>query len=383
MTASEREVAGPGTAWSFSVPGQSGPPRFYGRRARYALEWLRRNLFSSPFNGALTIITVAFIAYVGPILFRWAVLDATLSGMSRAACASDGACWTFIKTRLPLFFVGRYPADERWRVVAALLVLIGFCWPVLREGHARHRGLRLILLLTLCPLLIGVLLLGGVPGLSYVDTSLWGGLMLDVLISFVTVAGAIPFGIVLALGRRSNVPVLRTLSICYIELWRGVPLLTVLFMSAVIVPLLLPNGVSADRLVRAMIALVLFNSAYMAEVIRGGLQGVPPGQEEAAASLGMRWWQLQAFVVLPQAVRIALPGIVNTVVDLFKDVTLITIIGLTDLLGVVNQALKDPAWLGMAHEGYAFAAFVFFICCFMMSTYSRRLERRLSVHLRD
>jgi general L-amino acid transport system permease protein len=152
-------------------------------------------------------------------------------------------------------------------------------------------------------------------------------------------------------------------------------------MSAVIVPLLLPNGVSADRLVRAMIALTLFNSAYMAEVIRGGLQGVPPGQEEAASSLGMSWWQLQAFVVLPQAFRISLPGIVNIVVDLFKDVTLITIIGLSDLLGVVNQALRDPAWLGMANEGYAFAACVFFICCFMMSTYSRSLERRLNTHL--
>jgi general L-amino acid transport system permease protein len=205
--------------------------------------------------------------------------------------------------------------------------------------------------------------------------------MLDVLISFVAVAGAIPFGIALALGRRSSFTVLRMLSIGFIELVRGVPLLTVLFMSAVIVPLLLPNGVSADRLVRAMIALTLFNSAYMAEVIRGGLQGVHPGQDEAASSLGMRWWQLQAFVVLPQAFRIALPGIVNTMVDLFKDVTLITIIGLSDLLGVVNQALKDPAWLGMANEGYAFAAFVFFICCFMMSSYSRGLERRLNTHL--
>jgi general L-amino acid transport system permease protein len=382
MTTSEPEIDAPADAWGWPVaPGKSGPPRAYGRRVAKALDWARRNLFSSPFNGVLTVITVALLLYVVPSLFRWAVLNATISGTSRAACGGDGACWTFIRSRLPLFFVGRYPADERWRVLAALLVLIGFCWPVLRERHTRHRGIWLLLLLTLCPLSVGVLLVGGVPGLPFVDTSLWGGLMLDVLISFVAVAGAIPFGIALALGRRSSFTVLRMLSIGFIELVRGVPLLTVLFMSAVIVPLLLPNGVSADRLVRAMIALTLFNSAYMAEVIRGGLQGVHPGQDEAASSLGMRWWQLQAFVVLPQAFRIALPGIVNTMVDLFKDVTLITIIGLSDLLGVVNQALKDPAWLGMANEGYAFAAFVFFICCFMMSSYSRGLERRLNTHL--
>jgi general L-amino acid transport system permease protein len=379
MTASERDAGAATRSWP--VPGLSGPPGSSSRRAAHSFQWLRNNLFSTPFNGALTIIVVALIAYVGPFLFRWAVLDATISGVSRAACGPDGACWTFIKARLPIFFVGRYPADERWRVLAALLVLIGFCLPVLREGHVRHRGRWLLLLLTLCPLIVGTLLVGGIFGLPYVDTNLWGGLMLNVLISFVTVAGAIPFGIVLALGRRSHFTVLRMLSIGFIELWRGVPLLTILFMSAVIVPLLLPNGVSADRLLRAMMALVLFNSAYMAEVIRGGIQGVPPGQDEAASSLGMRWWHVQAFVILPQAIRISLPGIGNTVVDLFKDVTLVTIVGLTDLLGVVTQALKDPAWLGMAHEGYAFAAFAFFICCFIMSSYSRGLERRLNVHL--
>jgi general L-amino acid transport system permease protein len=383
MTTSEGEIGRAATTWAWPAPGHSGPPHSHGGRAAIALDWARKNLFSSPFNAALTVVVVSFIAYIAPILFRWAVLDANISGTSRAACVGGGACWTFIQTRLPIFFVGRYPAEERWRVLAALLVLIGFCWPVLREGYVRHRGIWLLLLLTACPLIVAVLLLGGVFGLTFVDTNLWGGLMLDVLISFVTVAGAVPLGVALAFGRRSNLPVLRALSIGFIELWRGVPLLTILFMSAVIVPLLLPNGVSADRLLRAMVALVLFNSAYMAEVVRGGLQGVDKGQDEAAYSLGMRWWNLQAFVVLPQAVRIALPGIVNTVVDLFKDVTLVTIIGLTDLLGVVNQALKDPAWLGMANEGYAFAAFVFFICCFAMSSYSRRLERRMNTHLRD
>ncbi|XBO39230.1 amino acid ABC transporter permease [Alsobacter sp. KACC 23698] len=320
----------------------------------------------------------AFLAWTLPALFRWAVWDATIAGTTRAACGGDGACWAFIEVRLPLFFVGRYPSSERWRVLLALFTLAAFCIPVLREGHVHRRGLWFVLLFTACPAIVAVLLLGGVLGLRFVDTSLWGGLMIDVVVSFVTVAGAIPLGIVLALGRRSQLSVIRGLSIAYIELWRGVPLLTVLFMSAVIVPLLLPSGVSADRLLRAMVAMTLFNSAYMAEVVRGGLQGVPSGQEEAAGSLGLRWSQAQALVVLPQALRVALPGIVNTVVDLFKDVTLITIIGLSDLLGVVNQALKDPAWLGMAREGYAFAALVFFVACFLMSSYSRRLERRLN-----
>ena len=242
----------------------------------------------------------------------------------------------------------------------------------------RHRWLWVLLLLIVFPVLAAVLLWGGVLGLAYVDTSLWGGLMLDVIASFVTVAASLPLGILLAFGRRSQLPVVRILSVGYIEVWRGVPLLTVLFMSTVVVPLFLPEGFLPDRLLRAMAALVLFNAAYMAEVVRGGLQGVASGQEEAAASLGLRWWHVQAFIVLPQALRIIVPGIINTVVDLFKDTTLLTIIGLFDLLGTVEQALKDPAWLGFATEGYVFSAVVFFVCCYAMSAYGRNMERRLA-----
>jgi len=248
------------------------------------------------------------------------------------------------------------------------------------RDRVRHRGLFVLLLLALFPVLAGVLLVGGIAGLPYVDTSLWGGLMLCVIISFVTVAGALPLGILLALGRRSQLSVIRTFSIGFIELWRGVPLLTVLFMSAVMVPFFPPYGVSVDRLIRAMVAFTLFNAAYMAETVRGGLQGVPEEQEEAAYSLGLKWWQVQFFVTLPQALRIVVPGIVNNIVDLFKDTSLVTIIGLVDLLGAVNLSLKDPAWLGLAKEGYVFTAVIFFICCFGMSSYSRRLERRLNRH---
>jgi general L-amino acid transport system permease protein len=345
--------------------------------ARRAIDWIRKNLFSSVFNSILTIIVVVLAGLIVPPLFRWGVTHATISGSSRAACTGDGACWTFIRVRFPRFFYGNYPADQWWRVDITFVLLVAFCTPVLRDG-VRHKWIWLLSLLIVFPLIAGVLLWGGIFGLAYVDTSLWGGLMIDVIASFVTVAGSLPLGILLAFGRRSQLPVVRMLSVGYIEVWRGVPLLTVLFMSAVVVPLFLPDGVYIDRLVRAIAALVLFNAAYMAEVVRGGLQGVQQGQEEAAASLGLHWWHTQAFVVLPQALRIIVPGIINTVVDLFKDTTLITIIGLFDLLGTVEQALKDPAWLGFATEGYVFSALVFFLCCYTMSAYGRSMERRLA-----
>jgi general L-amino acid transport system permease protein len=337
---------------------------------------LRRNLFSSPFNTVLTFIVLALFAWVLPPLVRWGFVHATFVEGTRAACTGDGACWTFIRMRLPLFFYGRYPLDQSWRVDLAFMLLVAFSIPVLRE-HIRHRFLWLVLLLTLFPALAAVLLVGGVLGLPYVDTNEWGGLMLDVIIAFVTVAGSLPLGIALALGRRSQLTIIRGISIGFIELWRGVPLLSVLFISAVMMPLFLPHGMNIDRLIRAMVALILFNAAYMAEVVRGGLQSLPIGQEEAAQALGLSWARTQALVVLPQALRNAFPTIINTVVDLFKDTTLVTIIGLFDLLGVVNQALKDPAWLGMASEGYVFAALIFFVCCFAMSSYGRSLERRL------
>ena len=343
------------------------------------VEWLRRNLFSSVSNTLLTVLVVWLLIEIVPPVFRWTISEASLWGDSKAACTGDGACWTFVRLRLHTFLWGHYPDAELWRVGLAALLLVAFSVPVMRD-HVRRRGLYLVLLLTVFPLLAGILLVGGLPGLPYVDTSDWGGLMLDVIISFVTVAGALPLGVLLALGRRSELAVCKYLSIAFIELWRGVPLLTVLFMSAVMVPLFLPHGVGIDRLIRAMVAFTLFNAAYMAETVRGGLQGVPQGQEEAAASLGLGWWQMQLFVTLPQALRIVVPGIVNNIVDLFKDTSLVTIIGLVDLLGAVEQSLKDPAWLGLAKEGYLFTAALFFVCCFAMSSYGRRFERRLNRH---
>ncbi len=344
-----------------------------------ALDWVRRNFFSSKVNTALTVVVVAFLALALPPLIRWLFTDATISGSSKADCTGQGACWTFIRLRLPLFFYGHYPPSELWRVGLAALLLVTFSVPVLHDGTKR-RGLWVLLLLTVFPLLAGILLFGGVFGLRYVDTTEWGGLMIDVVVAFVVVASSLPLGILLALGRRSELPVVRLLSIAFIEFWRSIPLLAVLIVSALMIPLFLPEGISIERLFRALVGLALFNAAYMAETVRGGLQGVEAGQQEAAYSVGLKWWQVQVFVVLPQALRYVLPGIVNNVVDLFKDTTLVTIIGLADILGIVNQAIKDPAWLGFAHEGYVFTMVVFFACCFAMSSYARRMERRLNRH---
>ncbi len=349
------------------------------RPAPRALDWLRRNLFSSIGNTLLTLAVLAILGLSLPPLYHWAIADATISGSTRAACTGDGACWTFIKVRLPIFFYGHYPDAERWRVhlASALLVLFGF--PVMRERVWR-RGIFTLLLLTVFPVLAGILLVGGVLGLREVDTTLWGGLMLNVVISFLAVEASLLLGILLALGRRSALPALRTFSIGYIELWRGMPLLIVVITSATLVPLFLPEGASVDRLIRFIIAFSLFESAYMAEAIRGGLQGVPTGQIEAAQSIGLRWWQVRVLIELPQALRFAFPSIINTSMDLFKDTTLVQFIGLFDLLSAVVAASKDSAWLGYYKEGYVFAMALFFVCCFAMSLQARHLERRLNRH---
>ena len=337
--------------------------------------WLKRNLFPNWWSSVLTLLMLVLFAFLIPPLVRWTITDATISGTTRMACDDAGACWTFIKVRFDLFFYGRYPSPERWRLHTAVLLLIVSTMLTLRASP-RYQGLAGLALLTLVPVITGVLLVGGVPGLPYVPTNAWGGLMLNILLTLVAGVGGFLLGIVLAFGRRSRLPAVRWVSVCFIELWRGVPLLTVLFMAMLLMPLFMPRGVTVDNLVRAMLALTLFTGAYMAEIVRGGLQAVPEGQVEAARALGLRPWGVQLFIVLPQALRLVIPGIANTVIDLFKDTTLVSIVGLFDLLGVVNQAQKDQAWLGMAREGYAFAAAVFFLSCFLMSMLSRITEQK-------
>jgi general L-amino acid transport system permease protein len=341
--------------------------------------WLRRNLFSSPLNILLTLLTLYLLAIAIPPLLRWAVLNATWSGDSRDACQpNSGACWVFIRVHFDQFMYGFYPDAQRWRVNLTLLLLIFSAAPLFIRRVPNHFKLRLGLsILVGFPIIAFILLTGGWLGLVPIETSQWGGLLLTLVIAGVGMTAALPLGVLLALGRRSQLPAIQTLCVVFIEFWRGVPLITVLFMSSVMLPLFLPAGMSFDKLLRALIGVSLFQAAYMAEVVRGGLQAIPKGQFEAAAALGLGFWKMMGLIVLPQALKLVIPGIVNTFIALFKDTSLVLIIGLFDLLNIVHNATTNPAWLGFSTEGYVFAAAVFWVFCFGMSRYSQSLEKRL------
>jgi len=338
------------------------------------IAWLRARLFSSPANALLTLAGLYLLWLILPPLVQWAFIQADWTGASRDACTSDGACWAFIAARWNTLIYGFYPASEYWRPnlvfasFAALLI-------ALHLPQLPRKALALFLVLVF-PFLAFWLFRGGL-GLMQVPTDQWGGLMLTVILGVVGMVGALPLGILLALGRRSNLPLLSGFCTVFIELWRGVPLITVLFMSSVLFPLFLPEGVSIDKLLRATVAIILFMSAYVAEVVRGGLQALPKGQFEAAAAVGLGYWRTTGFIILPQALKIVIPGIVVTFVQLFKDTSLVLIIGLFDLLGMVKQALTDPKWLGLAIEGYVFVALIYWAFCFGASRYAAWLEGRL------
>ncbi len=339
-----------------------------------------RALFGTPVNAILTLAMLALFWFTLRPFIQWALIGATWDGLSRKACAPDGACWAFVKARFGLFIYGRFPQPERWRVDAVLLLLAALCTALLFAR--RWHGWLLGLLLLGMPIVGGGLLTGGMFGLARVDTGDWGGLMLNIVLTFISVAGALPLGIALAFGRQSDLPVIRYGAITFIEVWRGSPLLAVLFMGLVMLPMFLPNGVTVDNFIRAFVVLTLFESAYIAETVRGGLQGVPKGQSEAARALGLSDGAVKLLIVLPQALRLSIPGIINIVVDLFKDTTLVSIVGLFDLMGVINQSLKDPNWLGLANEGYTFAIFLFFFACLLVSLAGQVLEHRFNGHAR-
>src|SRR5919106_2451699 len=343
-----------------------------------ALRWIRDNLFNSPLNAVLTLHGLWLLWQTIPPVLNWAIFNATWEGTSREACAEvSGACWTFVKVRFGQFMFGFYPPDERWRVVLAFALLVVAAIPLFIRGF-QHKVALGAGILFIYPVVAFYLFHGGVFGLRAVETPLWGGLFLTLVVAGVGIVSSLPIGVLLALGRRSGMPIVRMLCVGFIELIRAVPLITVLFMASVMLPLFLPAGVNFDKLLRALIGVALFSSAYMAEVVRGGLQAIPKGQYEAAQALGLGYGKMMALVVLPQALRIVIPGIVNTFIGLFKDTSLVLIIGIFDLLGIVKAALTDAGWLGLALEGYVFAAFCFWIFCFGMSRYSMRLERRLS-----
>lgn len=339
------------------------------------LLWLRRNLFGSPLDAALTLLILYGLWLVLVPLVEWAFVHAHWSGTRREDCVGGGACWVFVRARLGQFLYGFYPEAERWRVdLAVALTAVGGI--PLFVARLRHRGCIAALALPVSFAAAYVLFVGGAFGLVRVETAKWGGLMLTLVVAVAGIAASFPLGILLALGRRSEMPVIRLLCIGFIEFWRGVPLVTVLFMSSVMLPLFLPEGVNVDKLLRALIGIALFAAAYMAEVVRGGLQAIPRGQYEAAAALGLGYWRTMGLVVLPQALRHVIPGIVNSFIALFKDTTLVLIIGLFDFLGVIQVGLTDPEWLGFAAEAYVFAAVVYWAFCFAMSRLSIRIERR-------
>ena len=340
------------------------------------LGWLRQNLFNSPLNSALTILCLFLVYEILPPLVRWAFLDANFVGDSREDCVSGGACWVFIKARFGQFMYGFYPVDQRWRINLAVLILIVGLVPLFLPRF-RHKIALAAVLLVGYPVVAFYLFSGGALGLPVVETSLWGGLFLTLVIATVGIVASLPLGILLALGRRSAMPVMRGVCITFIEVMRGVPLITVLFMASVMLPLFLPPGVNFDKLLRALVGVALFSAAYMAEVVRGGLQAIPKGQNEAAQALGLSYWKSMGLIILPQALKIVIPGIVNTLIGLFKDTTLVLIIGLFDLLGSVQVALTDANWIGFSKEGYVFAALGYWIFCFSMSRYSMYVERKL------
>ena len=336
--------------------------------------WLRQNLFSSILNSVLTCLCIALVLWFLPGLLNWAIFDAQVSGDSRTDCTNAGACWALVRVRFNQFMYGFYPSEQYWRVILAGILMILALVPILFE-NVPYRGWGL-LYAAFYPV-IGFFLLAGGLGFEPVETDRWGGLMLTIVIGVTGIAASLPIGIGLALGRRSQMPIVRILCIAFIEIIRGVPLITILFMASVMLPLFLPEGIHFNKLLRALIGVGLFSSAYMAEVIRGGLQAIPRGQYEAAEGLGLTYWKMMGLIVLPQALKIVIPGIVNTFIGLFKDSTLVLIIGLFDLLGIVKAAITDANWIGLAHEAYAFAGATFWIFCFTMSRYSIWLEDKL------
>jgi general L-amino acid transport system permease protein len=338
--------------------------------------WLYANLLSTPLNIALTAIGIAIIAAAIIPLVQWGLINANFVGSSQSDCTGAGACWVFIGARWNFFVYGFFPESTYWRIDIVYALLVGLLAPQFFDAFP-YKRLFGIVTLTAFPVVALVLLAGGVFGLERVATEQWSGLILTLVLAFVGIVGSLPIGILLALGRRSKMPIIRGICVVFIEVWRGVPLISVLFMASVMLPLFLPDGVNFDKLLRALIGIVMFQSAYMAEVVRGGLQAIPRGQYEAASALGLGYWKSTRLVILPQALKLVIPGIVNTFIALFKDTTLVLIIGLFDLLKTIETAILDPNWRNVATEGHLFAAFAFWIFCFGMSRYSQALERKL------
>ena len=339
------------------------------------LDSINKNINSNWFNALLTLLVIFLLIKTTPGLLNWLFFDADFIGVSKEECSREGACWIFVYVWFERFIYGLYPNEEIWRINFVFLTLI-ISTILLAYSPDRLKKYFLIFLLISPFFLWKLILSGGNFGLEWVETNAWGGLSLTFIISIFALLFCFPIGTFLALGRRSSYPVIRYSCIGFIEFWRGVPLITVLFMASVMFPMFLPSGTFIDKLIRVIVAITLFESAYMAEVVRGGLQALPKGQYDAAKSLGMGYWRMNFLVIMPQAIKLVIPGIANTFLALVKDTPLILVVGLLELVGMIDMAKTNPKWLGFAAEGYVFAGFVFWIICYSMSRYSQRLEER-------
>jgi len=348
--------------------------------------WLRENLFSTPFNIGLSLLILLLVVWIVPGLLNYLFFDAVWSGADRAACLITperphvGACWPFAFERLPYFIYGSYPISERWRVDVFFVVLaVAIVWLLWLNAPRRDLGVAYAFIFT--PI-VSFILLSGWPliGLAKVDTVLWGGVLVTIVVSAVGIVISLPIGILLALGRRSTMPAVKLFSVMFIEFVRGVPLVTVLFMASVMLPLFVPENLSPDKLLRALIGIAMFASAYMAEVVRAGLAAIPKGQYEGAQAVGLGYWQMMRLIILPQALKITIPNIVNTYIGLFKDTTLVFIVGIFDLLRTIEVSRIDPKWAAptTSTTGYIVAAVFYLICCYGMSRYAQATEKRLA-----
>jgi len=340
--------------------------------------WIRYNLFKGWFNSLLTIITIYCLWVIVPPLIRWAFIDSLWVSTGAECQQANGACWSIIPANIRFIIFGFFPYDQQWRPLVAMVLLIGLLFYSRNRNHWK-KSLLYAWLIGL--FVMGLLMKGGLFGLSPVESTKWGGLPLTLMLSVFGLTAAYPLGVVMALGRRSKMSAVKTLCILYIELIRGVPLISLLFMSSVVFPLFLPEGVTINNILRAQVAIILFTAAYIAEVVRGGLQAIPRGQYEAADSIGLSYYLTMRLVVLPQALKIVIPPSVQQLISAFKDTSLVVIIALFDVLRTTQTVLSNPKWMGFSAEAYIFVALIYFLCCFFMSNYSRRLERELETGL--
>ena len=346
--------------------------------------WLRANLFSGPVSALVTLLVLALVVQWLYGFLQWGVINAVwwVPNNQTQACRAlqgSGACWAVVTEKHRFMLFGTYPYEEQWRPFIAILLFIGlFIVSAMRRFWRKE--LALVWAGTLG--LIGVLMWGGLLGMPYVPQERWGGLVITLILATFGLAFAFPLAILVALGRRSRLPAIKALCVLYVELIRGVPLISLLFMASVMFPLFLPEGMNIDKLLRAQIAIILFAGAYLAEVVRGGLQALPKGQYEAADALGLSYWQKTGLIVLPQALRLVIPPLVNTFIGFFKDTSLVLIIGIFDLLTAGKTAIIEPAWQGFGVEVYVTVGFIYFCFCFAMSKYSQNLEAELNRHRR-